>query len=144
MTKNVEFRIEGECHICTSHARTPDGYPVRRRPGIGTLTYISHLIYEEHHGEIPDGLVVRHTCDNPPCINPDHLIIGTQAQNIQDMIDRGRKPMKLTETDVLAIIESKEKPKILAVRYRIGLPHVYKIKRGEGRKSLSQRSTKMT
>jgi len=39
---------------------------------------------------IPDGHVVRHRCDNPPCINPEHLITGTQGQNIQDMIDRGR------------------------------------------------------
>lgn len=41
-------------------------------------------------GHIPPGLVVRHRCDNPPCCNPLHLMLGTQAQNVQDAIDRGR------------------------------------------------------
>lgn len=36
------------------------------------------------------GVVVRHTCDNPRCINPDHLIAGTQADNIRDRVERGR------------------------------------------------------
>ena len=34
--------------------------------------------------------VVRHTCDNPPCVHPDHLVVGTQADNVRDMLDRGR------------------------------------------------------
>ena len=42
------------------------------------------------NGPIPPGLVVRHRCDNPPCVNPDHLEIGTQADNQADMAIRGR------------------------------------------------------
>lgn len=42
------------------------------------------------HGPIAPGMVVRHTCDNPPCVNPGHLIIGTRADNVADMIERGR------------------------------------------------------
>lgn len=44
-----------------------------------------------HYGDIPDGVVVRHDCDNPSCVNPRHLRLGTQSQNIQDAVDRGRK-----------------------------------------------------
>jgi hypothetical protein len=44
----------------------------------------------KHNGEIPEGMVIRHTCDNPGCINIDHLRIGTQADNVRDMYDRGR------------------------------------------------------
>jgi len=42
------------------------------------------------YGNIPDGLVVRHRCDNTLCVNPSHLLLGTQLENIQDMVDRGR------------------------------------------------------
>lgn len=43
-----------------------------------------------HHGDIPDGMVVRHKCDNPSCTNPDHLELGTRRQNVMDKIKRGR------------------------------------------------------
>jgi hypothetical protein len=43
-------------------------------------------------GPIPDGMLVLHTCDNPPCVNPDHLYLGTWKDNMQDRIKRGRNP----------------------------------------------------
>lgn len=46
--------------------------------------------YELIYGAVPSGQVVRHTCDNPPCCNPAHLIAGTPADNVQDAIARGR------------------------------------------------------
>ena len=48
------------------------------------------LSYELHKGQIPEGMVVRHTCDNTRCCNPDHLVIGTQRDNANDMASRGR------------------------------------------------------
>lgn len=47
--------------------------------------------YTVHKGPIPKGMQVRHTCDNPPCINPEHLVLGTQQDNINDCIARGRR-----------------------------------------------------
>lgn len=56
---------------------------------------LAHRVsYRLHHGEIPDGMYVLHDCDNPPCVNPDHLHLGDQQQNIDEAIERGRMDRK--------------------------------------------------
>lgn len=86
--------------IWDSVARRDDGCWVwlgaKDRDGYGRVmvdgrTMGAHRIaYEESHGPVPDGLVVMHSCDNPSCVNPDHLRVGTQAENIQDRDAKGR------------------------------------------------------
>lgn len=52
--------------------------------------YTHRVAWELSYGPIPEGKVVRHTCDNPPCCNPLHLVLGTQKENIYDAIQRKR------------------------------------------------------
>jgi len=48
--------------------------------------------FEAENGPIPAGLMVRHKCDTPPCVNPDHLLVGTNDDNVRDREERGRTP----------------------------------------------------
>jgi Autographiviridae endonuclease len=68
--------------------RTTDGYGHLRLNG--GYAYAHRLVWEEVNGPIPVGLFVLHRCDNPPCINIDHLFLGTQEDNVRDMVTKGR------------------------------------------------------
>jgi hypothetical protein len=56
----------------------------------GTRWLAHRLSWVIHFGDIPDKLVICHSCDNPSCVNPSHLFIGTQKDNVQDAIKKGR------------------------------------------------------
>lgn len=56
----------------------------------GRQTYAHRFSYETFVGPIPDGLIVRHLCDNPLCVNPAHLLTGTHADNTHDKVTRNR------------------------------------------------------
>ncbi len=69
-------------------ATFPNGYGRVRYKGKMMQTHRMAYIFK--YGQIPDGKLVCHTCDNPLCINPDHLFLGTSLDNTHDMIKKGR------------------------------------------------------
>jgi len=65
-----------------------DGYP--RTLAGGKYRLVARLMYELYRGPVPDGMCIRHRCDNRKCINPQHLEVGTHQDNMADAKARGR------------------------------------------------------
>lgn len=141
--KRIEYVEENGCHICVSHAKAKGGYPKLKRNG--KLLTMSRYIYELHYGKIPEGLVVRHKCDNPLCINPEHLELGKQIDNMRDKYERGRANhkavrgenagcAKLTENDVreiITLLKAGKSQREIAKRFKVSQNAIYLIKNGK-------------
>ena len=95
--------------------------------------------YQLFVGDIPDGMCICHTCDNRKCVNPDHLWVGTQTENIEDRHTKGRNASKerngnskLCSLDAWLI---RELPHInardIAEWFGISRTQVYRIRNGE-------------
>ncbi len=133
--KKIQFYEDNKgCWINTSHARNQTGYP--RITWKGKYIPMSRYIWEKNYGKIPEGLVVMHKCDNPPCINPLHFKLGTSKDNTQDAVKKNRmchgekhKHHKLTEKEVLAILKSNEGPRALGRKYGVEHTTIMKIKK---------------
>lgn len=75
----------------------------------GKKHLLAHRIsWTLHFGEIPNGMLVCHHCDNGLCVRPDHLFLGTQADNMRDMISKGRKKNRVLTSESKAEILKSE------------------------------------
>ena len=78
----------GDCWEWTGATNGRYGH-ISRGPGLGVAA--AHRVsWEIHNGPIPAGLFVLHRCDNPPCVRPDHLFLGTDQDNSDDKLRKGR------------------------------------------------------
>lgn len=102
-------RDDRGCWIWTA-STAGKGYGQLRIPGTRKNVYAHRYSYELYRGPIPKGAQLLHSCDNPRCVNPDHLTPGSAKDNAVDMRDKGRhlfgernEKAKLTEKEVEAI-----------------------------------------
>lgn len=102
----------------------------------GLRVFAHRRAYEVVHGPIPRRKVVRHTCDDPACVNPAHLLVGTQKQNIQDAVQRGRwnawGRRRLTPDSVRAIrkrFDGGEPQKSIAAAFGVSKGCIYAVVR---------------
>lgn len=119
------------------------GVPGHRGYGNFWLTHTTSVrahrfVWELIHGPIPQGMEVCHTCDHESCVNPKHLFLGTQADNISDSVAKGRQVdnngekngmAKLTANQIREIRKSNLKREILATQFNVSKEHINSIQR---------------
>lgn len=137
MRKPIEYYVDLNtgCFICTSHYRNEAGYP--KISVDGKKLNMSRYIYELNYDKIPPDMLVMHICDNPSCINPLHLKLGSHQENMVDRNNKQRQARgenngrsKLTEGQVKEILRSNLPKRRLAKMYGVVPAVIRKIKNG--------------
>lgn len=108
---------------------------------LGRQQTASRVSYQLEYGDVPEDKVVCHTCDNPPCVNPNHLFVGSYSENFQDVSDKGNYPDRrgtnskdagLTEQEVKEIRnDNKRTYREMAKDYDTNMCTIGEIVRGE-------------
>jgi hypothetical protein len=130
----VNKKADDECWEWTA-AKSPNGYGQFALNKIAKSTHrISYII---HKGQIPDGLMICHTCNNPPCVNPNHLYAGTGKDNAQQASADGLFPSQ-QKTHCIKGHEFTEENTFLRLRKGRGITRVCReCKRLSDRKRVS-------
>lgn len=129
---------------CWEWTAAKDAYGYGAVYAWGKVRKAHRVSYEIHKGPIPIGLDILHSCDNPGCLNPDHLSPGTDKDNAADRVSRGRQARekslpqtKLSDSDVIAIRASSGVMQLeLAKRYGVHPTLISHIRRNKVRRHL--------
>lgn len=137
--RRVNIGCKSECWEWQGSRNKPGWHGQWRSKG-GAIELTHRAAFRLFRGEIPEGMHVLHRCDNPACVNPDHLFLGTQSDNAKDMWAKKRaRPKrqigeqhgmaKLTASIVLEIRASTESGKAIAERLGIATTTVCDIRK---------------
>lgn len=88
-----------DCWTWTGYIRSGYGSLISNKKNVST----HRLSWKMHKGEIPEGMMVCHKCDNKRCVNPDHLFLGDAQTNMADCAIKNRRPRKLTQEQLLKV-----------------------------------------
>lgn len=123
---------ESGCWIWEGQKR-PDGYGMLS----GSKMRAHRYAWEIVNGPVPEGLCVLHRCDNPSCVNPEHLFLGTRGDNVRDAAAKNRMPhgeshwaSKLTSEQVLEIRSSSLSQTTLADLYKVNQSTICRVRSG--------------
>lgn len=141
LSKNV-VKDERGCWNYPSHR--PDGRPQTSVNGVSV--YVYRAVFEQYHRPLVDGEHVCHSCDNPSCVNPEHLFAGSNNDNRQDSVKKGRHARgvtcghsRVTEEQAIGFFRSYasgESVRSLAARSGISVRSVYKVLEGRNWKHI--------
>ena len=130
---------EGACWIWTASRRSGYGQFAVKSAGRPLLAH--RLMFEISRGPIPAGMDCRHSCDVRECVNPRHLFIGTRAENLIDMTNKGRRAIgsrhgrsRIDEADVAVIRSRRSRGDAIdsiAADFGLSPSHVYDVARGK-------------
>lgn len=119
-----------DCHVWPGHVSNA-GYGLAYNPETKKTISAHRLAFKQANGYLPT--VVMHLCDNPLCVNPDHLKAGSQKENIQDCISKNRKysVQKLSLEDCLVIKTSNKSSRELGKQFNVNQKTICNIKNGK-------------
>lgn len=128
-------KAENGCHVWVAGKRQKYGcfYYKKRYEGA------HRVIWDYTYGQIPEGMFVCHKCDNPSCVNIDHLFLGTQFDNMRDMANKKRHPYpvaekhhraKLTNQQVIEIRSQSVSSNLLAKKYGVTKRTILNVRHG--------------
>jgi hypothetical protein len=130
----VDKKGDDECWPWTGN-KVNGGYGHIAAGGQGGRMLLAHRVSLQWHlgRPIGEGLVCRHKCDTPLCVNPAHLEEGTQAENIHDTVMRGRAGRKLKAEDIplIRLAALTETHTAIAVRFGVSHSMISSIIRGK-------------
>lgn len=133
--------MSNNCILSNYSSKSHNGYPLRyvNRKPVRESRLVYCLVNNLKLQDIADK-VVRHSCDNPKCVNPKHLVLGTQLENMEDRKLRGRNELcgrsgmrvNLSDEEIAAIRLSLAPHRSIAAQYGVAIGTVGAIKRSTG------------